>query len=71
MSKLKNYTVVLPVTGSLYVEVKAESEEAAIEKAFEKDLTVDMLEDWNVHREICQGNVFHGEQNEAYAEENK
>lgn len=54
----KMYTVALPVSGVIYVEVKAEDEESAIDAALQSDqITHDRLEEWEVHRHIVRGNV--------------
>lgn len=60
------YGVTIPITGIAYAEVEAESEKEAIEKALQEDLEI--LE-WESHKQVCQGNVFHGHTNEASAEE--
>lgn len=60
------YGVTIPITGIAYVEVEAESEKEAIEKAFDEDLVIC---EWDAHHQICQGNVFKGHTNEVYAQE--
>ena len=67
-SKLKNWDVSLPMSGKLFVTVEAESEEDAIEKALNSDLTTDMLEEWEAHEKICEGNVCHAVHWDAEAE---
>lgn len=65
----KRYGVTLPITGTVYVEVEADSEEAAIEAALNSDdLTGDAIESWEATDRIVKGNVFYGVQNEAHAE---
>ena len=54
---MKTYGVRLPVAGHVYVEVEAESEEDAIDKAFEESYTVDDLVEWETLRQFNQGNV--------------
>ncbi len=66
---MKTYGVTLPITGTVYVEVEAESEDDAIEKALESEVDSDDIESWETHRKIVQGNVFYGGQNEADAQE--
>lgn len=66
---MATYGVSLPITGSVYVEVEANSEEEAIEKALESEVTSDDIEGWETHQQIVQGNVFYGQLNEAHAEE--
>lgn len=46
----KEYEVCMPITGIIWVTVEAESEEEAIEAAFESDqLTLDNVEEWEAH----------------------
>lgn len=52
----KTWGVTLPVAGHLYVEVEADNEDAAIEKAFDT-ATLDDLESWEAIRQFQQGNV--------------
>lgn len=67
MSKQK-YEVCLPITGIIWVTVEAESEEDAINAAFESDqLKIDNVHEWEAHKEICSGNVLNTSYNEAYA----
>lgn len=66
---MPTFGVTIPITGIAYVEVEADSEEEALEKAFEGDVTSDHLQEWETHRQIVEGNVFHGHTNEASAEE--
>jgi len=69
-SALRDFDVCIPITGTIWVTVEAENEEDAIEKAFmSDDLTLQNIEEWECHKEICSGNVLHASQNEAYAEE--
>lgn len=63
---MKRYTVLLPITGVICVEVEAETEKDAIDAALSSDdLTTDKIEEWEAHRQIVKGNVFYGSQNEA------
>ncbi len=59
---MKNYTVYVPITGIVKMEVKAENEEEAKEIALE-DATLTEVEEWEAHEEIVRGNVFYGVQN--------
>ena len=52
----KTYGVTLPIAGHAYVEVEAETKEAAIEKAM-KEVTKDHLEDWDPIEQFNRGNV--------------
>lgn len=67
---MKTYNVCLPLTGTIWVTVEAESEEAAIDAAFDsEDITTENIHEWETHRQICRGNVLSASVNEAYAEE--
>jgi len=68
MSK-EEYWVMVPITGVIAVQVEAESEADAMDKAMNsKDLTLDNIEGWEAHRAIISGNVFYGLQNEIEVE---
>lgn len=64
---MKTFGVYVPFTGQLYLEVQAEDEDSAIEAALVADLDNDMQESWEALRCVCEGNVFHGTLNTAYA----
>ena len=66
---MKTYGVSIPITGTVYIEVTAKTEEDAIDKAFMSDLTLDNVESWDTHKHIVKGNVFYGEQNEVDIQE--
>lgn len=65
---MKNYLVLIPVTGYIAVEVKAEDEEQAKELAFATETTVDDIEEWELHEQVCTGNVLHAVLNEISVE---
>lgn len=71
---LKRYSVGVPTAGVIYVEVEAEDEESAKEKAFDeigemsRDDIVDAHE-WEMHETICEGNVLHASHNEVTIDE--
>ena len=67
--KAIEYHVLVPFTGTIYATVIATSREDAVTKALEAELKIEDCESWQMHREICQGNVFRGDLNRAYAEE--
>lgn len=50
------YTVTIPIAGHAYIEVDAESEEAAIEAALGK-VTIDHIETWEPLEQFNQGNI--------------
>lgn len=64
----KTWSVSLPITGTLCVEVEAEDKKAAIEAALNGDHDISHLETWSACRQIVTGNIFHGERNGAEAE---
>lgn len=57
MSK-RTWGVTMPIAGHCYVEVEAETEEEAIEKAFDS-VTNENLESWEALERFQQGNVSH------------
>ena len=80
MSEMKDYSVMLPLVGSLTVTVSAEDPEAAIEKArgapfrlsiecFDDQYSVELGEEFSTPRQISEGNVLHAPVHEADAEE--
>lgn len=52
----KFYTVTIPIAGHAFVDVEAESEAEAEEKAF-GSVTRDHIEEWEALKKINQGNV--------------
>ena len=62
------YGVFLPIAGTLYVEVEADDEESAIQLALAQPCDISTAE-WETLEHICEGNVFYGQTNDAYAEE--
>ncbi|EPZ47610.1 hypothetical protein [Alicyclobacillus acidoterrestris] len=65
---MKTYIVEIPLTGYVSVEVEAESEQEAIDRAFE-EAQLEHIEEWDLHRQIVRGNVFSGLRNEIHVEE--
>lgn len=63
----KTYGVTIPICGVAYVEVTADSEEAAIQEAIDK-VTLDDVNEWEAMRFVVQGNVFYGPQSRAEVE---
>lgn len=59
----KEFVVTLPITGIVEVTVEAENEEEALNLALEQATLKDIVE-WEAHKQICEGNVFHGVLNE-------
>lgn len=63
---MKLYTVKVPIVAVCYIEVEAETEEQAIEKAFESDdLRLKNVEEWEPLEHITQGNVIYTYHNDA------
>ena len=61
---MKRYTVAVPITGVIYVEVNAESEKEALTAALDSDgLTRDNIEEWEAHDYVTRGNVCSAVQN--------
>jgi DNA-binding GntR family transcriptional regulator len=53
---MKTYLVTLGIVGRAIVEVEAESEGAAIERACE-EITRDDIDEWEALTRACRGNV--------------
>ena len=67
---MKKYWVTLPVCGTVEVEVEADNESEAIDKAMDVDPTGEDAElQWSTYRKLLEGNVFYGDASSAYAEE--
>ena len=60
---MAEYSVQIPVTACIEVIVEAESKEEAIVKALEKCTLEDIVE-WQAHKIVCEGNIYHGIINE-------
>ena len=64
----KRWSVSVPFTGYVVVEVEADDEKSAIEAALESDkLDINDCEECEFHDYVARGNVFYGVQNEAEA----
>lgn len=66
---MKKYSVTVPITGIIFTEVEAESEEGAIDKALEAAYTFEDISEWDTCRQIVRGNIFYGHTNEAEADQ--
>lgn len=70
---MKRYMVEIPIAGIVSVEVDADSEESAIDRALQIPFSVEIdsrgagleLDEIDVYREICTGNVLHVPLNRA------
>lgn len=67
--KKKKWSVAIPVTGVIYEEVEADSEEEAIDEAMSGSYKTKDIEEWEIHRHVVRGNVFYGHTSHATAEE--
>ena len=68
---MKKYTVYMPFTGRVAIGVEAEDEASAIAQAWEADISFDDKDldiEWEMHEQVCKGNVFYGMQNEVEVE---
>lgn len=71
---MKKYGVSIPLTGYIYIEVEADSEQAAEEAAWEKfNVEGEKAGDiaWELVDHVTTGNVFHGELNDVCVDEIK
>lgn len=67
---MKKYLINLPITGYISIEVKAENEEMAIDKAFEsEECNLDNLIEWEACKSVCEGNVCYAILTDVVAEE--
>lgn len=67
MSK-KTWSVCIPVTGVIYLDVQADSERDAIQAALNSDELPETPDEWEICEQIVTGNVFRGHTNKASAE---
>ena len=51
------YSVQIPISGYIYKQVEADSEEAAIKAAMQLEAVGDDIEEWETHEHITNGNV--------------
>jgi len=71
---MKRWGVSIPITGHLWFEVEADSEEQAIERAWERygeGSHGDEEPYWEALERVTEGNVTHAELNEQEAQELK
>ena len=62
---MKKYNVYVPICGYVYLEVEAEDEQEAIDKAFENGCSTDDIVEFDMYEHIVQGNVFYGAMNDV------
>lgn len=71
----KRWSVAVPFTGVVYVEVEADDEDAAIDAAMDEaslmgdDGRINDTIEWEAHRHVVRGNVCYAHTREASAEE--
>lgn len=54
------YTVKIPIVAVCYVDVEADNEQEAIEKAMiSDDLNLENVDEWEALEHICEGNVVY------------
>ena len=69
---MKEYTVLVPITGYVEVIVDAESEQDAIDKAMDdEDINLDDVVEWDMTQHITEGNIFYGIKNDIEVFENE
>ncbi len=66
---MKKFGVRIPVTGYVSLEVTAEDEDEAMEKAWETEVTIGDITEWETVEQVCKGNVCYAIENKMYAEE--
>ena len=64
----KKWGVTLPIAGSIYVEVEADTEDDAIEAALSCDVSSSDINDWDMMKAITRGNVCYARVHKAYAQ---
>ncbi len=63
---MKLYTVKVPIVAVCYVDVEAENEKEAIEKAMEsEDLSLENVEEWEAFEHIAEGNILNTYNNDV------
>lgn len=69
---MKEYTVLVPITGYVEVVVEAENEQEAIDMAMDdEDINLDNVMEWDMVKHITEGNVFYGIKNDIEVLENE
>lgn len=56
---MKKYGLEIPIAGYVYLEIEADSEEEAIEKAFEQGWEQDDIQEIDMYEQIVEGNICH------------
>lgn len=61
---MKEYSVAIPILGTAFVMVEANSPEEAIEQAL-GIAGPDNVDEWLAHEKLVEGNIFYGQINKA------
>lgn len=54
---MKKYGLSIPIAGYVYIEIEAENEQQAIDKAFENGWEDEDVQELNMYEKLVQGNV--------------
>jgi len=57
---MSKYSVLVPFTGSMLVEIEADSAADAKRAAFEVEFDINSVQEVELHDHVVQGNVFYG-----------
>lgn len=57
---MPKYSVLVPFTGSMLVEVEADSPAAAKEAAWETEFDINSVHELELHDHVVRGNMFYG-----------
>jgi len=66
---MKRFAVEIPIAGYVRIEVEAENEEDAIEKAFDIGYKNEDIQEMEMFEKLVEGNVCHTYHTRASAEE--
>lgn len=65
---MPTFDVKLPLAGYVLVQVEANDEKDAIDKAIDADISKDDIEEWATYSQLVMGNVIMFDVNKASAE---
>ena len=54
---MPRYSVTFPIVGTATISVEADNRDDAIEAAFSSDVDKDNIDEWEILRKACRGNV--------------
>lgn len=66
---MKKYAVYVPIAGYIHKEVEADSEQEAIDLAFDEGYEYEDIVELDMYDSIVEGNVCHVTNSDVYAEE--